>query len=225
MFDKVMVRLAPTYRCLSFDSPGFGQSYQPADIPNLAYAADRLMEAMDDLGVGHFHACGHHTGGCAALEMPSRHPGRVKSLTLIGPVLVNEAENAEYRKTFVRPFAAEPSGAFLQTAWDYLAMLGANHSLELHLREMIDHLIGQRTMPMAFNGVWNQDVESLLKGLTIPLHLMCSKDDVLWPLFERAAALRPDAHTSIVKGADFQPDRDPEGVAQQLLSFLAKIDK
>jgi haloalkane dehalogenase len=223
MFEKVMLRLADRYRCLSFDSPGFGQSYQPDDIPNLAFAADRLMEAIDDLGVNQFHACGHHTGGCAALEMPGRYPGRLLSLTLIGPVLVNDAEKAEYRKTFIRPFTAEPSGAFLQTAWDYLAMLGANHSLELHLREMVDHLTAHRTMPMAFSGVWNQDVDSLFRAVDVPLHIMCSKDDVLWPLFERAISVRPDAHQSIVEGADFQPDRDPEGVARELLSFLSKL--
>lgn len=220
MFEKVMARLADRYRCLSFDSPGFGQSYQPDDIPDLAYVADRLMEAMDDLGVSQFHACGHHTGGCAVLEMPGRHPGRLLSLTLIGPVLVNEEEKAEYRKTFVRPFTAEPTGAFLQTAWDYLAMVGADHSLELHLREMADHLVAHRTMPMAFSAVWNQDVERLFRAVDVPLHIMNSRDDVLWPLFERAMRVRPDAHTSIVEGADFQPDRDPEGVARELRAFL-----
>jgi pimeloyl-ACP methyl ester carboxylesterase len=223
MFEKVMLQLADRYRCLSFDSPGFGQSYQPDDIPNLSYNCDRLMEAMDDLGVRRFHACGHHTGGCAAIEMPSRHPGRLLSLTLIGPVLVNDAEKAEYLKVFVQPFKPEPSGAFLQTAWDYLKMLGADHTLELHLREMVDHLIAHRTMPMAFNGVWNQDVEHFYRGVDVPLHIMCSRDDVLWPLFERAAAMRPDAKQTIVGGADFQPDRDPQGVASGLADFIAAL--
>jgi pimeloyl-ACP methyl ester carboxylesterase len=77
-------------------------------------------------------------------------------------------------------------------------------------------------MPMAFSGVWNQDVESLFRAVDVPLHIMCSKDDVLWPLFERAMAVRPDAHTSIVEGADFQPDRDPDGVARELLAFLQR---
>jgi pimeloyl-ACP methyl ester carboxylesterase len=223
MFEKVMEVLEDDYRCLSFDSPGFGQSYHPANIPSMAFVAERLLEAIDDLGVEQFHACGHHTGGCAAVEMPGLAPGRLESLTLIGPVLVNDAEKEEYKKTFVRPFSAEESGAFLQTAWDYLRMIGAGASVDLHCREMADHLIARETMPMAFSAVWNQDVESAYMAVDVPLHIMCSKDDVLWPLFERAGTMRPDAHQSIVGGSDFQPDRDPDGVAKALRQFIEEV--
>jgi pimeloyl-ACP methyl ester carboxylesterase len=223
MFEAVMGRMANRFRCLSFDSPGFGQSYQPDAIPNMSYVADRLMEAITDLGVQQFHACGHHTGGCAALEMPSRYPGRLLSLSLIGPVLVNDAEKTEYKKIFVKPFEVEATGAFLQTAWDYLKLIGAAANVELHRREMVDHLIAHKSMPMAFTAVWNQDVESLYRAVDVPLHIMCSKDDVLWPLFERAGKMRPDATQTIVGGADFQPDLDPEGVAADLADFIVGL--
>ncbi|MBD2842616.1 alpha/beta fold hydrolase [Erythrobacter rubeus] len=220
MFEKVMARLDDRYHCISLDSPGFGQSYQPGEIPDMRFVADRLMEAIDDLGISTFHACGHHTGGCAAVEMPRAYPDRLESLTLIGPVLVNEEEKAEYRKTFVRPFEAEASGEFLMTAWKYLELIGAASSVDLHCREMADHLTARDTMPMAFSAVWNQDVEGAFRSVDIPLHIMCSKDDVLWPLFERAGEMRPDAKQSIVGGSDFQPDRDPEGVAKALGEFI-----
>lgn len=220
MFEQVMERLGDRYRCLSFDSPGFGGSYQPDDIPDIRFLGDRLLEALGDLGVERFHLCGHHTGGCVALEMATAAPERARSLTIIAPVVANDAEKTEYAKTFVRPFAVEETGAFLQTAWDYLRMIGAGAHVELHRREMVDHLIAHRTMPMAFSAVWRQDVETLLKGVRTPLHLMCSKDDVLWPLFERSCAIRPDATTTIVGGADFQPDLDPDGVAGALRAFL-----
>lgn len=223
MFEAVMGRMSEQFRCLSFDSPGFGQSYQPQAIPDLRYVADRLVEAIDDLGVSQFHACGHHTGGCAAIEIPSAYPGRVLSLTLIGPVLANDAEKAEYRKIFVKPFEVEESGAFLQIAWDYLRLIGAGANVELHRREMVDHLIAHRSMPMAFSAVWNQDVESLYRAVDVPLHIMCSRDDVLWPLFERAGQMRPDAVQSIVGGSDFQPDRDPQGVADALAAFIQRV--
>lgn len=220
MFEKVMAALEGQYRCLSFDSPGFGQSYHPSAIPDMKYVAERLLEAIADVGVTRFHACGHHTGGCAVVEMPSISPETLQSITLIGPVLVNDAEKEEYKKTFVRPFTAEKSGDFLKTAWDYLHFIGAGASLELHCREMADHLVARETMPMAFSAVWDQDVEGACKAIDVPLHIMCSKDDVLWPLFERAGQMRPDARQSIVGGSDFQPDRDPIGVSNALRSFI-----
>lgn len=225
MFEKVMGQLHDRYHCFAIDTPGFGQSYQPESMPDLRYAADRMLEAIDDLGIERFHACGHHTGGCAALEMPSAYPGRLASLTLIGPVLVNDAEREEYKKTFVKPFEVETSGAFLQTAWDYLRMIGAGANVELHRREMVDHLIAHRTMPMAFGSVWAQDTAALYREVDVPLHIMCSQDDVLWPLFERAGQMRPDAAQTIVGGADFQPDLDPEGVASALSEFIASAER
>lgn len=223
MFEKVMARLAPEFHCFAFDSPGFGGSYQPAAIPNIGFLAERLLEAVADLKIDRFHACGHHTGGCIALEMPSRAPAKIASLAVIGPVLVNDAEKREYMKTFVRPFAVEPSGAFLQTAWNYLKMIGAAANVELHTREMVDHLIAHATMPMAFSAVWQQDVESLFRNVKCPLMIMCSKDDVLWPLFERAGQMRPDAKQCVVGGGDYQPDNDPDGVVAGLKGFIAAL--
>lgn len=223
MFEKVMERLADRYRCLAFDSPGFGQSYQPESIPDMAFVADRLLEAISNLGVDHFHACGHHTGGCAAIEMPDRDQGRMLSLTLIGPVLVNDVERIEFRKTFVEPFKVEESGAFLKTAWDYLHFLGTAGNVELQRREMVDHLIAYKAMPMAFTAVWNQDVEARFRALKIPLHIMCAREDVLWPMFERAKEMRPDARHTEIGGADFEPDRDPIGVADGLTAFIETL--
>ena len=220
MFEKVMDRLGNDFQCFSFDSPGFGQSYQPSAIPDMDYVTDRLMEAITDLGIQTFHACGHHTGGCAAMGMPINYSDRVASLSVIGPVLVNEEERKEYMKTFVRPFAIEETGNFLQGAWDYLRMVGAAGSVELHNREMADHLIAHNTMPMAFTAVWNMDVADYFMKVKCPLMIMCSRDDVLWPLFERAGEMRPDAAQYVVGGGDFQPDNDPDGVANGLKEFL-----
>lgn len=222
MFERVMALLGDQYRLYAFDTPGFGQSYQPAAIPSVGYLSDRLMEAIANLGIGAFHACGHHTGGCVAVEMPVRWPQRVATLTIIGPVLVTPEEAAEYAKTFVRPFAIEPTGDFLRTAWDYLRMIGAGTTAELHARELADHLVAHLTMPMAFSAVWKQDFGAFFRAVGCPLHLMCSRDDVLWPLMARAGAVRPDAVVSIVAGGDFQPDNDPAGVAAALRDFLRR---
>lgn len=223
MFEKVMQELESKFHCFAFDSPGFGQSYQPQAIPKLGYVSDMLMEGISNLGIADFHACGHHTGGSIAVEMPVRYPDMLTSLTIIGPVLVNDEEKKEYMKTFVRPFVIEESGDFLKGAWEYLRMIGAGSNVELHNREMADHLIAHNTMPMAFSAVWEQNFEYFFSQVPCPLMIMCSRDDVLWPLFERAGALRPDAKQAIVSGGDFQPDNDPKGVADALSGFLQSV--
>jgi len=167
--------------------------------------------------------CGHHTGGCIAMEMALAAPDRIRGLSIIAPVVPTPEERVEYAKVFTEPFRPEASGEFLPTAWAYLKMVGASSSVALHTAELVDHLIAWRTMPMAFGAVWQQDVGAGLAKVTVPLQFMCSKDDVLWPMFGRACALRPDARTAIVEGGDYQPDRDPKGVATALAEFVAQL--
>lgn len=223
MFELVMGALASRYRCYAFDTPGFGQSWQPEAIPSLAWAGDRLIEAIDALGIDRLVLCGHHTGGCIAMEMALAIPDRIRGLSIIAPVVPTPEERVEYAKVFTEPFKPEASGEFLATAWGYLRMLGAASSVELHTAELVDHLIAWRSMPMAFGAVWRQDVAASLAKVDVPLQLMCSKDDVLWPMFGRACELRPDAKTAIVAGGDYQPDRDPQGVANALSDFVEQL--
>ena len=222
MFEKIMTRLGDRFRMIAFDTPGFGMSFKPETIPGLGWLADRLVEAIDDLGVGRFHLMGHHTGGCIALEIADRHPGRIATLGIMGPVVATDDERAEYRKTFVAPFRPADDGSHLMIAWAYLSRIGADRAPGVHHREMIDHLLGARAMPMAFDAVWNQDAEALYRKITAPLLLHCSKDDVLWPLFERTCALCPEAEVLLTEGMDFQPDNDPDAMAAGIGAFLAK---
>lgn len=220
MFEEVMRRIAPRRGAFAFDTPGFGNSYVPAGEVSLAYFAERLIEAMNMLDIGAFDLCGHHTGGCIALEIASMIPDRIRSLTLIGPVIASPQERDSYRKTFVSPFSFSSDGSHLKVSWDYLATLGAGATPELHQREFVDHMLGIATMPKAFSAVWDQDSEDRLRTVAAPLLLMCSRDDVLWRIFHNAEAMRPDAQVAIVEGMDFQPDIDPDGVARALETFL-----
>jgi pimeloyl-ACP methyl ester carboxylesterase len=221
MFEKVMSLLSNEFNCYAFDTPGFGQSWQPREVPSVRWLGERLIEAIDALHIEKLVVCGHHTGGCIGLEIALSIPSRVRGLSIIGPVTPTAEERVEFAKVFTKPFEPEASGAFLPVAWQYLKSIGAASSTDLHTSELVDHLIAWRTMPMAFGAVWQQDVAAGLKRVTMPLQLMCSKDDVLWPMFGRACEMRPDAATAIVGGGDYQPDRDPEGVARALRTFVA----
>jgi hypothetical protein len=75
---------------------------------------------------------------------------------------------------------------------------------------------------MAYTNVWRQDFTLLFMGIKVPLLLMCAEDDVLWPFFGRARELRPDADWAVLKGANFEPDLDPDGVVTAYRGFLKR---
>ncbi len=221
MWLKVMRRLEGRRRCIAFDTPGFGGSFDPPELPSsMRRYADWLIEALDAIGIRRFHLLGHHTGVCIAAEMTIAHPHRVLSNAMIGPVPLTEEERNEFKKFYSTPISPTADGAYLKATWDYLQGLGAHGDLELHHREMLDTARAYMGRYMAYTNVWRQDWTALFAQIKTPLLLMCARDDVLFPYFERARQLRPDATAVELKGANFEPDLDPDGVAVAYGAFL-----
>ena len=51
---------------------------------------------------------------------------------------------------------------------------------------------------------------------------MAARDDVLFAGFEHATSVHPDVDAIVVKGSSFEPELDPDGVADGIARFLSK---
>lgn len=220
MYLKVMERLYGRCPMIAFDTPGFGESFDPAEWPTMAQYADWLFEGIDALGLARFHIFGHHTGSCLAVELGVRHAARVASLMMVGPLPLTPQERDEFSQHFGAPIRPTADGRYLQATWDYLQALGADGDLELHHRELIDTTRAYMGRAMAYAAVWKQDWAALFKQVTCPMLLLCAPDDVLYPFFARAQEVRPDAKAVTLKGANFEPDLDCEGTVAAIEGFL-----
>jgi len=223
MWVKVMERMRGERPFIALDTPGFGGSFDPPELPpSIGRYAEWLLEALDALGVDRFHLLCHHTGACISVEMTAREPARVASVAMIGPVPLTEAERNEYKQYYSTPISPTADGQYLQATWDYLRGLGAHGALDLHHRELLDTARAYMGRYMAYTNVWRQDFVPPFMAIRVPLLLMCAEDDVLWPFFARAREMRPDADAAVLRGANFEPDLDPDGVTQAYRGFLAK---
>jgi pimeloyl-ACP methyl ester carboxylesterase len=223
MWVKVMERLGGKRSFVAFDTPGFGGSFDPPGRPaSMRVYAEWIREAIDTLGIGQFHFLGHHTGVCIGAELGVHYADRVLSMSMIGPVPLTQAERDEFRKHYSAPFSPTADGGYLKTTWDYLQGLGAHHDLALHHREIVDTVRAYMGRFMAYSNVWDQDWIALYKQLKCPLQILCAEDDVLYAFFKRAQEMRPDAEPVLLKGANFEPDLDPDGVANAFDRFLKK---
>lgn len=78
--------LAPSYRAIALDLPGFGDAQKPLraayDAP---FFARSVIDVLDELGLARVHLMGHSLGGRVALEVALRNPKRLQSMTLITP--------------------------------------------------------------------------------------------------------------------------------------------
>lgn len=87
--DKtVWMRFAPhftdRYRVLILDLPGHGETaFDPALAYDTKSQAERVLQAMDALGIARAHVVGNSMGGFIAARLALDHPDRVQTATLI----------------------------------------------------------------------------------------------------------------------------------------------
>jgi len=81
--------LASTHRMITPDISGYGNNPGPFDLPTTLSEEVGLLEARLREAVGSIHLVGHSYGGALAFKIATNSPlaGRVRSLTLIEPVL------------------------------------------------------------------------------------------------------------------------------------------
>jgi pimeloyl-ACP methyl ester carboxylesterase len=112
-FLPTVPALAPGFRTIAVDLPGFGDSDKPFPAAYNARFFARWVEALlDALGLDRVHLLGHSMGGRVAIEVGMRHPDRIKRLVLMTPSMAWLAQ---------RPWASalklvRPELGFLQPA-------------------------------------------------------------------------------------------------------------
>jgi pimeloyl-ACP methyl ester carboxylesterase len=112
-FLPTVAALAPGFRTIAIDLPGFGDSDKPFPAAYDARFFSRWVAAlMDALELDRTHLLGHSMGGRVALEVAMRHPDRIDRLVLMTPSMAWLAD---------RPWApalklVRPELGFLQPA-------------------------------------------------------------------------------------------------------------
>lgn len=90
-WEWVLPRLAERGPAWAFDLLGFGESDKPAVADyRVSAQADRIVAALDSLGVGEAVWVGNSLGAAIGLAAAIHHPERVAALALIGPAAYRE---------------------------------------------------------------------------------------------------------------------------------------
>ena len=223
-FQRVMQRLRLPNRLVALDTPGFGSSFAPRGWPKMADYARWTIEALDALGVKRFHVFGQHTGANLAGELALRHPARVRSVSMLGPVPMSAAERREFRKMLgERSISPRADGQHLLENWGYAAHYNPGCDPQILHDETVNMLRAWRGRPQAYRAVSFNDSLGVLRRLRAPVMLMTSPGDYFHSRFLEVCAVRPDAAISTVGGDNFQPLLDAAGVARAIERFVGEL--
>jgi pimeloyl-ACP methyl ester carboxylesterase len=100
-FGAQLPRLRQSFRCLVPDARGHGATrWDVADGFSYEWLIDDLAAFVDGLGLDTFHLLGFSMGAATALGYAVRHPGRLRTLVLVGITPQREPRASVARRLF-----------------------------------------------------------------------------------------------------------------------------
>ncbi len=226
-FIPLMERLARTRRVIAPDTPGYGGSDAPPEMPPFERYADAFIDLVErTAGSGRppVDVFGYHTGVLIATEAAARRPDLIRSLVLVGiPYYVGE-ERAERRAVLAaRADLTEDFGQFRERWHYFITDRTPGLSLERAYLCFVDELRAYPRHWWAHEALFDYEPQERLARVGCPV-LVLNPDNALARPSRDASRILPQARVVELPGltnAIF--DRGPEVLAGEIERFLEAL--
>ena len=205
-FDPMARRLGGRVDLTAFDLPSHGRSgaWRPAECEDYHTTVTRMAEGL--LGEGPVDLIGHSIGATVALRLAVAAPGRVRSLTLIEPVLFAASRSGHSLDDELAALAA--AGKIEAAARLFLGIWGAPGGFEALPRSLQQAAVELMPLVLETDAALSADVHGILRpggleAVRAPSLLIAGADSpaVVGEIFDTLAARLPDARRATVPGA------------------------
>ncbi|MCS6801489.1 MAG: alpha/beta fold hydrolase [Chloroflexota bacterium] len=218
-FFPIQHALAPHFRTLALDLPGFGRSALPPAAWGVEEYADHVVGWLDTLGLERASVLGHSFGGRIAIMLAAAYPERVAKLVLVDSAGLVPRRTLGYRlkvraaRLGRRALAAPPLARLRpQLERRFYQLLGAS-----------DYAQAGPLRP-TFVRVVNQDLRPLLPRIQAPTLIIWGEKDDATPLADGKTMAReiPNARLIVYPYAGHFSYLDaPEQFVADVRAFLA----
>ena len=202
MWKRQVDAFSNDYRVLTLDLPGFGP--QARELGEVDPAAD-VLRALDVARIDRAHLVANSFGAAVAADFALQHPGRVRSLTLTGPLLLGRRTGIEAWSRCVA-LASEGDRATAAEIWlDDPLFEGIRQNEELfeELRQIVlDYSGGHWTGRIGSR--WSDpDPLPRLRSLDVPALVISGELDIpsFTTMAEAYARTLPRARREVIIGA------------------------
>jgi 3-oxoadipate enol-lactonase len=228
VWDKVGERLAPHYRCVSYDLRGHGGSDgadQPFGLDEFVADLEALRASLD---IEKAHIVGHSLGGMIAPAYAHAHSGRVRSLSLVSTAAFRSTEAFGNLAAFVKRIDAGGPPAVLDTLLDrwFTDRFRLEHADVVSARQEQVLQLDPRVYRETYNVFATAETGPWLADIKVPTLVMTGEFDMgCGPTLNRKIVetipqaqlkILPDLRHSILVEA-------PDKVANALLEFLGAV--
>jgi 3-oxoadipate enol-lactonase len=228
---KLVPLLASSYRLITFDNRGVGQSTSPATPYTIGQMAEDTIGLLDAIDLNSVHIAGHSMGGQIALELALACPGRVKSLILLSSCAKMDGRGRTVIELWGDfPKLLDPATAIrLSLPWIYTARFYATPGA---IDEVIKEILANPFPPSA-SGIYQQsraimsfDASARLREIKCPTLVVVGDEDILGGLSLSADLAHhiPGGQLVVLKqAAHGLLTEAPEVTAASMTDFLSDL--
>lgn len=247
-FRRLQPRLAPHFRAIAPDLPGFGESDPLEGGVTMEALADAMVGFLDALGIERAHVFGFHTGNKVAAAMAANHPARVDRVILCGQIhsiipdaaARNDAIRHIVDKYFIE-YPASPGGEQHLRRWladwaDVAALalprtlcakpaLSADDIAWQRVR-VLDHVQALDSVRATYAANFAFDFGAALRRIAAPtlvLELAMPEEEHYGRQVEALCRLIRDARGATIRNAgSVAPESHPDELARHVIGFLTE---
>jgi pimeloyl-ACP methyl ester carboxylesterase len=222
--------LAKTYRVVSFDNRGVGQSSTPDGPYSIRQMAEDAAALLDAIGISQAHVAGHSMGGQIAQELALTRPDKVCTLLLLSSC----ARCDERGKSLIEGLGELPglvdvrSSARLIMPWLYTnAFFAEPGAVDKLLKSIVAYpfLAPPQTVYDQSRAISSFDVSDRVGAIRCPALVLVGAQDIMVPpkLSEQLAQSIPAATLVVVDNVGHGLlIESPQAVAKAMLDFLTR---
>jgi len=199
-YDMLLREMGRDREALAFDTPGYGSSDGPPDVPTMADYAGSMANALDGLGFGAHgkgavDVFGLHTGVLIATELALTRPDLVRRIVMSGVPYRSPERRREILESLPRDQKLTEDGAWIKDRWQVLV---ADRSKDVPL-ERAARVFAEAIRPLdkhwyAYDAVWNYPLAERLPQLVHPVAILQTHEPLLDETRRAHAELLPQAH-------------------------------
>ena len=245
-FQRLIPLLAPHFRVIAIDTPGYGNSDPPPQPVTIPTTTACIVDFLDALGLERVNVLGIHTGNKIGACLAADWPDRVDRMVLLGHthsiIPEWEARNAAIQPifdTYLPHYEASADGSHLVRAWAAAHTNAYNYwwpskllfgrivedkDIENAEQRVIDYLLGWRNTVAMYQAVFDYDLEHAYKRILAPtlvLELTTPQEMHFGLQAGRVASLIKGAKAAQIESSYLAaPQEQPVEIVEAVLPFL-----
>jgi pimeloyl-ACP methyl ester carboxylesterase len=219
--------LRKSFRTLTIDLPGHGDSAEPPGWPTIADMAAEVVGLMGALDEGPSHFVGLSLGGAVSLQIAVDHPALVRSLTIVNSSATLGGGMRRIPKSLVRVGLLGIGRMQWLGRWVSRGLFPADDQQEL--RQVAATRIGsnsRRSYIKTISAVLRFDLRQQIPSIRAPALVIAGELDTTVPLRDKHWLARaiPNARLHVIPNSRHATPLDAhQALNRQLLEFLEEV--